>query len=134
MTNLFEQASRLKLRFQSPRGLLTVEDLWDLPLKAKKEEAVRKEANLDDLAKALHKEVKEAEEPSFVEDKSPASEKLDLMFELVKYIINVKKAEEAARKQQVAKAESRQEILELIHEKKKEARKNLSIEELEALL
>lgn len=129
MTNLFEQASRLKLRFDTTKGLLTTEDLWDLPLKA-----VRKEANLDDLAKALYKEVKEAEEPSFVEDKSPASEKLDLMFELVKYIINVKKAEEAARKQEAAKAESRQEILELIHEKKKEARKNLSIEELEALL
>ena len=29
---MFTKASRLKLRFQSPAGLLSSEDLWDLPL------------------------------------------------------------------------------------------------------
>jgi hypothetical protein len=48
--NLFEKASRLKLRFSSPAGLLTVEDLWDLPLSAQ-----AKVANLDDIAKGLNK-------------------------------------------------------------------------------
>lgn len=32
MQNIFEQAVRQKLRFQTVRGLLTVEQLWDLPL------------------------------------------------------------------------------------------------------
>ena len=32
MTQIFKTASRKKLRFVSPQGLLNVEDLWDLPL------------------------------------------------------------------------------------------------------
>ena len=134
MTNLFEQASRLKLRFQSSKGLLTLEDLWDLPLKAKNDEAVRKEANLDDLAKALYKEVKESVEPSFVEDKSASDAKLDLMFELVKYIISVKKAEEEADRAALAKTAQRQRVLELINKKEEASLESLSIEELKALL
>ena len=30
--NTYREASRAKLRFQSPRGSLSVEDLWDIPL------------------------------------------------------------------------------------------------------
>ena len=30
MSDLFEQATRKKLRFQLPKGELTIEQLWDL--------------------------------------------------------------------------------------------------------
>ena len=30
--NIFEQAARQAFRFESPKGFLTVEDLWNLPL------------------------------------------------------------------------------------------------------
>lgn len=34
MTNIFEKASRTKVRFEHPRGNFTVEQLWELPLKS----------------------------------------------------------------------------------------------------
>lgn len=43
---MFIKASRTKLRFESPKGLLSVEDLWDLPLIS-----TMGKANLDDIAK-----------------------------------------------------------------------------------
>jgi hypothetical protein len=38
--NMFEQASRLKLRFETIRGEFTVEQLWSLPLSSQSESTV----------------------------------------------------------------------------------------------
>ena len=122
-TNLFEQASRLKLRFQTSKGLLPTEDLWDLPL-----------TNLNDLAKSLSKQVKEAGEESFIEVKSSANEKLDTMFEIVKHIIKVKLAEREAVKVIKENTAKKQQILELIHQKKNESLASMPVEELEKML
>ena len=58
---MFEKATRRKLRFTSAAGLLSTEDLWDLPLTS-----ATGKANLDDIAKALNRRLKDAEEVSFV--------------------------------------------------------------------
>ena len=49
--DIFEQASRLKLRFPSPLGTLSTEDLWHLPLTS-----TTGKANLNDIGKALNYE------------------------------------------------------------------------------
>lgn len=121
--NLFEQASRLKLRFQTAKGLLSTEDLWDLPL-----------TNLDTLAKSLNKQVKETEEESFIEVKSSANEKLETMFEIVKHIIKVKLTEREIAKVAKENAAKKVQILELIHQKKNESLANMPLEELEKML
>lgn len=121
--NLFEIASKQKLRFTTTKGLLSTEDLWDLPL-----------TTLNDLAQFLNKQVKEAGEESFIEVKSSANEKLDNMFEIVKHIIKVKLAERETLKVAKENATKKAQILELIHQKKNESLASMPVEELEKML
>ena len=123
---MFEKATRLKLRFPSQKGFLTVEDLWDLPLTGK--------VSLDNIAKQLNKEIKDSSEESFVIKKTEKNSILELKFELVKYIIKVKLSEiETAEKAKVLK-EKKQKIMELIQEKENESLKSKSLEDLQKML
>lgn len=124
---MFEEASKLKLRFQTSVGVLSVEDLWDLPL-------VSQGISLDNLAKLLNKAVKESEEKSFVVKKSTMNITLGLKFDIVKHIIKVKLEEaEASEKKEINKAK-KEKILELLAKKKDDALEEKSEDELKELL
>lgn len=122
--NLFEQATRLKLRFKSNNGNVSTEDLWDLPL-----------SQLDDIAKGLRKELRETED-SFIEEKK-SNAQLELRFEVVKHVITTKLAERDAKAQAKEKAARRQVLLEALEKKQNAALDGMSAEdikkELEAL-
>ena len=75
---LFETATRNKMRFPF-RGMISVEDLWDLSL-----------TNLDSVFKTLNAEAKKSEEESLLETKSKENEELSNKIEIVKYIVNTK--------------------------------------------
>lgn len=124
---MFEKATRQKLRFDTPAGLLSAEDLWDLPLTS-----IRK-ANLDDIAKGLYKQIKESDVTSFVDDTKAADDVIQLKFEVVKRVIDVKKAENLAATQRAANAEKKQQILSLIAQKETEHLAGSSLDELKAL-
>lgn len=123
--NMFEQASRNKLRFDTKVGLLTVEDLWNLPLTSKTK------ACLDDIAIALNNELKSTGE-SFVSTstKDPVTE---LKFEIVKYIIQTRMDENKRKLEAEQKRAKREQINELIARKEAGALENLSLEELKEL-
>jgi hypothetical protein len=121
---MFEKADRLKLRFESSRGSLTKEDLWDLPL-------IKGDLCLDNLAKALNKAVKENEEESFVVKKSNANEVLGLKFDIVKHIIKVKLDEAEQNEKKVENKARKDTILEIMHKKKNAELEDKSTEELE---
>ena len=126
---MFEKAARLKLRFATPVGDLSAEDLWDLPLTSR-----ANKANLDDLARALHQQIEQAPTVSFVKPTEPVSVIPQLKFDLVLHIIKVKLAEqEAAQKAQTTR-ERKQQIMALIEQKKNDALGASSIEELQAML
>jgi hypothetical protein len=127
MEKAFEKASRRKLRFDTPRGRLGVEDIWDLPLKGG-------DVNLDDLAKAYHHELKNDGEVSFVDDPPEPNEELQLRFDVVKRVIDVRLVEKKAAETAEEKRQLKQEILAAIRAKQTEELKESSIDDLQARL
>lgn len=129
---MFAFATKKKIRFETSKGLLSVEDLWDLPLTSD-----NGRPNLDDIAKGIYKAMKEGEEVSFVKSNAASNAAFNVLktkFDIVKYIIDVKLAEaEAAKKAKEIKARN-QRILGLIAQKEDEALASKSKEELLAML
>lgn len=121
--NNFEKATRLRLRFETSRGNLNVEDLWRLPL-----------AELDKLAIALNKQLKESSEESFIKAKSKDNKLLELRFDIVKHIIETLLSEDEEKKKAADKRAKREQLLELISKKKNQELEGKSLEELEAEL
>ena len=101
--SIFEKAAKQKLRFQSDRGLLTVEDLYDLPLKGKA-------INLDSLAKAVNRGLKAEEEESFVDTASSTNLTLNLKLDILKHVIAEKLDQESAKQALAAKKVQREQI------------------------
>ncbi len=126
--NIFEYAVRNKLRFQSTRGALTVEQLWDLPLTSKDT------FNLDTVAKEINRFLKEQKEESFVQVKSDNETEAEIMLEIVKHIIAVKLNEANAAVEREQKRRERQRILEILAHKEDTELSNMSKEELVAKL
>ncbi len=125
---MFEKASRLKLHFDSSKGLLSVEDLWDLPLTSN-----TGKASLDGLAKAVNRQLKDTQEESFVTPASKADEILQLKLEILKHIIQVRLVENETAAQAQSRAAQRQEILGLIKQKEGEALAGTSLEDLKKM-
>jgi hypothetical protein len=128
-TNIFEQASRQGIRFTSPKGMLTVEDLWNLPLTS-----TSSRANLDDIAKGLDASLQAVGRTSFVRQEKPKDDSTKLMFDIVLHIINVRLAEADAAAKANAVREKKQKIMAIIERKSDEALSAASIEDLQAML
>ena len=120
--NIFEYATRNKVRF-SFRGLISVEDLWDLSL-----------TNLDSIYKELNKQSKQSEEESLLNIKTQEDELLNVQIEIVKHIVSVKLVEKEAREKASAKKAQKQKIMSIIAAKQDEALQNSSIDDLQKML
>lgn len=118
--NLFEVASRKKLRFDSKHGKITVEELWDLSLES-----------IDSIAVALNNKIKTTETISFVSDVSSANTEDKLKFDIVIHIINTRKAELELRRERAVKAERARTIREELSRRKEDAIKTKSDEDLQ---
>lgn len=120
--NMFEVATRTKMRFPF-KGMISVEDLWDLSVQ-----------DLDKVFKTLNSQRKEVQEESLLDTKSSEDERLETQIEIVKYIVNVKLEEQAARVKAAENKEKKQKIMALMAKKDDEAMENMSKEELQKLL
>ena len=119
---MYKQASRLGLRFTSPKGPLTVEQLWDL-----------KPEMLDSMAVALEEEVTKAGKKSFLTTKSSEDKVAKLKFDIVLDVLTTKVEEAAAAAVSAETKAFNNKIDLLIAEKEEEEFKGKSIEELRAM-
>jgi len=127
--NIFEQASRKALRFESIRGpvSLSVESLWSIPLESKSG------LDLDTVAKTVKSKLNALSEESFVSTKAnPEKEDLELSLEIVKHIISVRLKEREDKSQAVARAAERARLIEALDQKQSAAILQLSEDELKA--
>jgi len=131
--NIFEKATRMKLRFSTKIGMLSVEDLFDIPLTSK-----NGEISLDDMARGYFQAIKADKEVCFVPDQNAVAdskfELIKLKFDIVKHIIDVKLAEREKHANARALRDRQQKLLHLIANKQDEALSAKSVEELQKML
>lgn len=116
---MFEKASRMKLRYQTNRGVISVEDLWDLSLES-----------LNAIAISLNKKLKESQTESFIKTKTKDTTELELKFNIVKHIIDVELSEAEARKNAAEKRAKKQKLMGLIAKKQDAELEGKSVDEL----
>ena len=125
---MFKKASQMKLRFDTAKGQLTVEDLFDLPLTSESN------VSLDGIAIAVSRELQDSHDNSFVESKSKGSDILELRLEILKDVIAARIAENEARRDEEAKKTRNDRIMQIIADKQDDALANKTIDELKELL
>lgn len=123
--DIFKQASKERLRFETSKGNLSVEQLWDLNL-----------TPLATIVRNLKKQLTKDndDELSFLDEKAtPVDKTLELKFNVVKAVYIDKKEERDAEQTEAAKKLHNAKIDELIAKKKDEDLGSKTVAELEAL-
>lgn len=119
----FKQATKEKLRFQTSKGLLSTEQLWDLSL-----------TDLDQLAVSLQEQYEESGKKSFLVKRSVKDKTTKLKFDVVLDVLQTKSEELEEAKQKAEDKKHNEKILQLIAEKQDESLKGKTIKQLEAML
>lgn len=122
MTNLFKKAVEGKYRFNF-KGVLTVEDLFDLSL-----------TELDSLYKVLNKELKLASEDSLLESKSKSNTVLENKIEIIKTIVSEKVHKQREQERLIESNIEKQKIMKALQEKRDNSLTQKTEAELEEML
>lgn len=118
----WQLVTRSKLRFQTTRGPLSVEQLWDLSL-----------TDLDQLAVQLEQESKKKTK-SFLKVKTREDKIAKAMFDVALDILNTKVEEQESAEEARANKEHNEKIFALIEKKQDEQLGKLSVKQLKEQL
>lgn len=119
--NMFEKAVRQKTRFKF-KGLISVEDLWDLSLE-----------NLDSIYGDLDAALNSLPKKSLLSADTKQRDEIEFKQQIVKHIVETKQAEAEAAKQSKANSAKKQMILDIIAAKQNEQYHEMSIDDLKKL-
>ena len=124
---MYKKAAQLKLRFDTPKGLLSVEQLFDLSM-------TDLSTSIKKVNVLLKKEKSTDDELSFLEGVDTMETQNSLRFKILKDVYLTKKEARDAAAIDYEKKQRNQRIAEIIAKKKDEALENMSVEELEKML
>lgn len=131
MSDLFLIASKDKIRFNTPFGNLTTEQLWGLPLTSNSKNTL----SLDAVAVSIYNDLEKTPTVSFVNNSSTdINKELTLKLDIVKAIINIKQEELKVKVDKLEKAETIQRLQSILNRKTEEALDDLSIEDIKKKL
>lgn len=122
MEDIFEKAAELKVRFDTTKGQLATEDLYDYPVDT-----------LDSMAQAVNKQLRQESEESFIPSKAKkrTTTLLELKLEILKAVIKHKLAKEEARKLRSERRAELDMLQGLLQDKKVEGMKAMSLEDIQ---
>lgn len=125
MDDLFIKATRRAYRWSSPRGLLSVEQLWELPL------THRSGFDLDHVGRELLASIKNMGEESLISNE-PDTAKVEAQerLEVLKAIIATRQEERRVAEARALRAEKRREIRVALSELEANELKQASRDEL----
>lgn len=123
---MFEVATRVKVRFLSVKGELSIEQLWDVPLRA------NDNYNLNEIAKSISRNLHGMQEENFV-DGAPSAKlaKEQMKLDIVKHVIATKQEDERKAKDLADKRAERARLVEILANKQDEKLSGLSTEQIE---
>lgn len=116
---LFIKATRKKYRFDSSKGQLTTEDLWDLSLES-----------LDRIAVTLDDKIQKAGRKSFINKTTSTLTEDTAKLDILKYVIETKQEDAARRMENQARAKERQFLEDLLKNKQMETLSAMSEKEI----
>lgn len=116
---MYKQALKKKVRFQTGKLEITIEDLFTLD-----------EIALDNIAKNINKELKSSQEESFLTPKSTGNSVLNLKLEILKDII----ADKMLEKEEKTKEKERKFYNDLLKKRELEEFDTMPIEEIQKRL
>lgn len=122
--NIFEQASRVKLRFDV-NGQISVEQLWTVNMQS----LANYEQTLTEMVESYGKSTRRTRQTRTAEQNAN-----ELRLAIVTHILDVREQEAEASTNAAATKEHNQRILELIRAKQEQKLADMSEEELKALL
>ncbi len=119
--DIYKKANQIKLRFATNKGLLSVEQLYDLSLK-----------DLDTLAVSL--KVESTPRESFLVETSAQNEIAQLSFDIALDVLQTKMKEQKEAREALETKRKKDKILDIIARKQDASLENMSIEELTAMI
>lgn len=124
MEKIFLNALIKRYRFESPRGLLTSEELFLLT-----------QTELDKMYRDLKLGLKDKEDGLLKNEESDSvQEQLKEQLSIIEFVFNYKEKKAAEEKEKKATAARKEHLLNILAKKKEESDENLSEEEITKLI